>query len=299
VKLHRITKKITGIKGIGTLWSFEFFEEVDDEIELKILLQEIISDFEKKYSRFHEKSLIYKLNNDKFVENNDEEFRSIISTGIQLYKQTDGVFNFMTGRIIEDKGYDRKYSFISKENDGVIEDPEKALRITDESIYLSQISKIDIGGFGKGFLIEKIALNLIGMGYQYFLINGGGDIKVTSDNGNPVVILLQHPAKREYTLGTLKLKDLSLASSSPMIRQWKDPNSKRVKSHLINTKDLNNESHNSAFVISPNTIYADAYSTTMSIDMYTKFKDPYPFEYLVIKNEKLKFSRAFKSLLKD
>ena len=110
-------------------------------------------------------------------------------------------------------------------------------RLNPEEIALRSNFKIDLGGLGKGFLIDKIAKELQVVGVKYFSINGGGDIYATSDYEEPLTFELEHPQNQKMSIGQIKIKNLGLACSAPNRRQWKDKISGEFNHHLI---DLNN-----------------------------------------------------------
>lgn len=58
---------------------------------------------------------------------------------------------------------------------------------------------IDLGGLGKGWLIDKLSDLLRNEGYKEFLINGGGDMYVSSTEKQECYI--EHPRDTELVIG--------------------------------------------------------------------------------------------------
>jgi FAD:protein FMN transferase len=218
-------------EAIGTHWWTEIFDDISDE-ELegtkshpklpKAPLELLCSQFNQTYSRFRSDSLISVLNERRVLENPPAELVNLLTCGKQLYLRSGTTFNFLTGHILEARGYDASYSFIPKETEpqGVC-NPLTDLEISEEKIIL-HCGKIDIGGFGKGWLIDKLKDDLLAHNVEHFLINGGGDMYATSDlNNQAITIYLEHPTEVGKYLQETTIKNQGFAASSPFKRNWK------------------------------------------------------------------------------
>jgi thiamine biosynthesis lipoprotein len=250
--------KLENIDALGTHWWFEFYD-IKDSLQLESFIKKELKRFEEKYSRFLDTSLVSELNKKRKLPNCDKEFEDVLKMGIKLYTMTSGYFNFLNGRILEIRGYDKTYSFRASKkhiHPSTIDD----ITINKKEIQLFHSAQVDIGGFGKGYLIDLLARKLHEQFYlRYFLINGGGDIFITSNYGKPVEILLENPQKDGEYFSKIKLKNKSLCCSSPFKRQWKD---KQVTySHIINTLSPQSIVKTSAFVVHEKACIADAFAT--------------------------------------
>jgi thiamine biosynthesis lipoprotein len=225
------------IKALGTVWWIEIFTELDQNQTQTVHdnLCLFIADFENKYSRFRNDSLITKLNTTGKLDKPDPMTIDLLKQGQDLYRKTDGLFNILIGEILENTGYDANYSFKPKETVSETPNPLEDLIITNESIILKK-GRVDLGGFGKGYLIDLIAIELINK-YKmpYFLINGGGDMYATSDNHKPITIYLEHPITPEHYINTTTLLNQGFAASSQYKRRWVVNN--KSYNHIINTKN--------------------------------------------------------------
>lgn len=253
---------IDDIEAIGTHWWFEFFEPVKDITALKADLTQIMKEFEEKYSRFIDTSLVSTLNNNRVLLSNDLEFHDMLYIGIKLFEQTNGYFSFINGHIIEGLGYDKEYSFKQKKGTKLVPGKIEDLKINGDEITISGESKVDFGGFGKGYLIDKLA-GILKSKYQlkYFLINGGGDVYVTSNNDKPVEIVLENPEFNGEYIAKIAIKDGSLCASSQKKRTWKDPTTGKAFSHIFNPKNVDFQPQYAVYTTGKNATYADAYST--------------------------------------
>lgn len=253
-----MSKQFT-FEAIGTHFWIEIFDAISDkqleatEGRLKLLS----SVFNENYSRFRVDSLISKLNRERRLEKPSEELCTILSYGKNLYLRSQGVFNILTGHILEAQGYDANYSFTAKENvDSLLMgNPLTDLLISESEIILS-VGNIDLGGFGKGYLIDLVASNLLANGIEYFLVNGGGDMYGTSNGGEAITIYLEHPTKPGQYLIETTLKNQGFAASSPFKRQWKSR--EKIYTHIIASGDI---PQIATFVKANKAVDADAFAT--------------------------------------
>lgn len=252
---------------LGTYFWVEVFEDLPNEIlnEIKEYLEKEIFIFESLYSRFKKDSLITKLNDQRFLENPPKDLLDMICISSDIAQITNNTFNLCLGTVLESSGYDRELSF--EERDGFIEvlPMSQVIKIFDNQIFLTNNHNLDLGGIGKGFLIDKLAKILIDKFHlRYFLINGGGDIYVTSNNENPVEINLQNPLNEDEFIGSIFLKNQSICGSSPHKRKWIGNKTQKEYSHIVDPKNQNR--FNSSFVSGNSTAICDSLATVLCID---------------------------------
>ena len=161
---------------LGTTWWIELFDEINTET-LDIVMHDIeffVSEFEKKYSRINPESAISLLNKNRTLKNPDAHLISLLTYGKGLYLRTNTHFNILTGHILEARGYDADYSFKAQDETSLVPgNPISDLLISSEKISLHH-GNIDIGGYGKGYLIDEVAQRLLELhSLKYFVINAG------------------------------------------------------------------------------------------------------------------------------
>lgn len=280
-----MTNKFT-FSALGTTWWIEIFDQLEAE-RLTIIFddcQAFVSAFENNYSRFKADSLISKLNTNRVFQNPSKEFKEILSYGKSMYVRSNTHFNLLTGHIQEANGYDAEYSFIGTETAPAAGNPITDLLIAEDQIELLGDSNIDFGGFGKGFLVDMLAKRLqTEHGCEFFLINGGGDIFVTSNNDKPITIYLEHPTKEKTGIGTTPLKNQAFASSSPFKRTWKTSNG--TQSHIIGETRL------TSFIKADSAADADVFATVsllMNNKELTEFAKNESFSYALYSPEENK-----------
>ena len=268
---------------LGTLFWIEVFEDlpINKISEISEIIKKEIQEFESNYSRFKESSLTSKLNGDRKLENPPLELLTMLSYASELYQLTGGVFSVAIGEILENYGYDSNFSFSEKEPVLFVNKPLEEIFTLEEGVLnIKDSYKLDLGGMGKGFLIDKIS-NLLKEKFnlKYFLINGGGDIFVTSDNENPVEIYLESPLNSDIVFGSVALKNQSLCASSPHKRKWYGEKSKKELNHIVDL--LNIEKLNSSFVVGPNATICDTLATCLCVSEDC-FSDVPGVTYLVL-----------------
>ncbi len=247
-------------EAIGTHWWIEIFDDIPDEkLEATLgRLKLLASTFNTEYSRLRDDSFIGILNRERKLENPTEECRALLAYGKQLYLRSEEAFNPLVGHILEARGYDAGYSFKATDNLGqqTVCNPLTDLTITDTTVTLS-CGNIDLGGYGKGWLIDKLARDLKAHGVEHFLINGGGDMYVTSGvGGEAITIYLEHPTEAGKYLLETSLLNQGFAASSPFRRQWKS--GEKTYDHVVAIGDTPQVA---TFVKAATATDADAFAT--------------------------------------
>ena len=253
---------------LGTYFWIETFEDLSLEkiSEISEMVKKEITDFEKNYSRFKKDSILTKLNTEGKIYNAPYDLIEMVKISINIAEITDNVFNISLLNQIENSGYDSELTFKEKLQEvPKILPTSEVVTISDSNLILKKDYRLDLGGIGKGYLIDKISKMLSEkFKLKYFLINGGGDIFITSDNENPVEIHLQDPFNTSEFIGSVFLKNQSLCASSPFKRFWIGDKTNKNYSHIIDPK--NNNKMNSSFVVGNTAVMCDTLATSLCID---------------------------------
>lgn len=245
-------------QALGTTWWIELFDEKNDT-SLHFAFGEVealVQTFEANYSRFKSNSKLSKLNQTGLFTSPDAEWRDILTLGQALYSKTNGAFNMLTGDTLSNRGYNADYTFVAKDTPEIFHNPLTAISVTDEMITLNQ-GLVDIGGYGKGYLIDRVQELLLSLDFKYFLINGGGDIYATSQHDFPIAIYLEHPLEPGTYIGQTSLYHQSFAASSPFKRQW--VHKEQTYTHIVSKDTLEPLA---SFVKATTAAEADAFATT-------------------------------------
>lgn len=256
-------------EALGTKWIIIIDSKINNTIENKII--ETCVKFEKEYSRFNPNSLLSRYNKNNKIKLT-QEFSKLINFGEILKKESDGFFNPNLGDKLSELGYG------------------------------AGTQGLDFGGYGKGWLIDKIAKYLIQNNCHFFLINAGGDIFATKKNNNsPWNVALEHPKKSEVLIGSIKISNQSLCASSPFKRSW---NNKGIDhNHLLNGKSGTPiAKQRSVFTLSKNAKTADALATTLNVipkDKIEKIAQIFNTEYLIFEDNSITKSKNFDCVIFD
>lgn len=245
------------ISALGTTWWVEVFDTLSNQRrdELTKSITTLLLSIESRFSRFCNESLVGTLNATRRVHTNDPDLAELITLGRDMYRRTRGAFNILIGDALIARGYDQAYSLTTHERPVNIGNPLTDLTYTKGTWDLAA-GILDLGGIGKGWAIDQIAEQLYSDGITEFLINGGGDMFGTTEQGRPITIFLEHPTAPETFLGTVTIMNQGFAASSPHKRRW------RIKtgevSHIVHEcNDID-----ASFIIAPSAVTADLLATT-------------------------------------
>lgn len=278
---------------LGSYFWIEVFEDLPNEIiqEIREYIEKEIFIFESLYSRFKRDSLVTKLNSERFLDNPPSDLISMINFSQEIANLTNNTFNICLGSHLDNSGYDSMLSFEEKLSEPEIIPMNEAIKIFENQIFLVGNSKVDLGGIGKGFLVDKISKILKNKFHiKYFLINGGGDIFVTSNNENPVEISLQNPVNADEFIGSIFLMNQSICGSSPHKRKWYGSITQKEYTHIIDPSNKNKL--NSSFVSGSSAVLCDSLATVLCID--EDVLENYPHvDYLVFDKNGLIIKNTF------
>jgi thiamine biosynthesis lipoprotein len=273
-------------KALGTHWWLEYVSDLD----LKSEIFAIVTDFENKYSRFKKDSLISMLSDQGEVDTkNNQELVELLRFALEMYKDSDKKFDIRVGGVLSNLGYGNNKSQLKN----LDIDLSETLVITDTKIQLKHPYKLDLGGFGKGWLIDKLSRFLVNSGVTDGLINGGGDVYAW---GNQQHINLASPFNKTESIGRVELRNASLAGSSPKLRAWTTNNTDNH--HIIDPKTSQSTANfESVFVTADKAVTADSWATILLLSDIKTIKSlakSHDFEWMVItKDNRFEHSAGF------
>ena len=154
----------------------------------------------------------------------------------------------------------------------------------NQQLSLKEGVKIDLGGIGKGWMIEKIRFLLEHYSIKKYTINAGGDIYSTGGD-----FYLEHPKNSKMMFAKTTLKHLSVATSSGNRRIFYN------KHHIINPKQENySDEYISSHITHPNPIIADVFTKIAFNSGKQKLSNLakiFAADYLMVKND-LKYIKS-------
>ena len=246
---------------LGSIFEIEVPEEAADRLELCFSECKRI---EEKFSRFLSSSELSRLNEQcgKRVSVSDEMFELLLFSQ-EMKTLTEGVFDVCVHDLLVQLGYDAEYSFQEKDLSLLAENKGFLLHEKDKSVTL--FSKIDFGGFGKGYALERLS-SLLG-DLPDFYVNAGGDLFAKGKNKakKKWTVALEHPFDTSLILGTLNLDAQFLAASSSNRRRWGKSH------HLVNLQTRQSaEDMGGVFVLHSSGKVADTLATALFVMGYEK-----------------------------
>lgn len=273
-------------EGIGTHWNIDIdTPQATDLTSLWLGIENEVDSFNSRFSRFKENSLVNQFKGKKAGQYQiDPEFFALLDFAKSIKLDTNGKFDPAIGQLISATGYDSNYTFkpdlnkIDKLTIPAWETKEENTLIIDGPICF------DLGGFAKGYLIDKVSSYITNAGFEYHLVDAGGDIYGTTKSDlTPWNIAIEFPNDSTKVIGSVKLNHQALAVSDIFKRNWGhwhhilDPQTKKPLIDFI-----------SCCTLSSNAITSDALTTAIMLtDQNTrqKLSEKYKTEFLLINNQ--------------
>ena len=179
---------------------------------------------EAALSRFRPDSELSRLNRDGAIDASPDLLR-VIDLAVAAREATGGRFDPTVHDALVAAGYDRSFELIDDEGDGDGSAPVRCsgdVWIEDGRISLGDGVRLDLGGIGKGYAVERAAEVLSTAGPC--LVNAGGDLTVRSGSWAVGVQTASGSL-------TLELSSGALATSGRDRRRWRRDG--REQHHLI------------------------------------------------------------------
>ncbi|MCD6156259.1 MAG: FAD:protein FMN transferase [Candidatus Atribacteria bacterium] len=205
------------------LTGFDSFIEVRaracDLDRVKPQIEGLVEELDRKWNRFSPESEIFLLNNSQQRVKLSPDTIVVLQKALFLKQKTGGYFNPFVASLVDVWDFsnskpsvpDRKVLqklVLDIQNTGLLVNPE-----TNEAQLLGSAG-IDLGGIGKGYLVDKISLFFREMGVPVFLINAGGTVLVRGKEFN---IGIKDP-RSEGIIGSITLKEGAVATSGDYFR---------------------------------------------------------------------------------
>jgi len=243
----------------------------------------IISEVESSISSYDKQSQIYRLNRDKKSRINATAYEAL-SLSKEYYEKSDGYFDITIGSITKDLyrfGEEERVASSRELKNAVVD--FNGLSFNKNEAQLQKNMKIDLGGMGKGFGVDKAADYFRKKKLDNVTIAASGDIRCLG----VCHIEVQNPFSNGFlaAFDTLKL-DSGVSTSGNYNRYVKS-----VKNnHLINPKSKASQDKFISITLISNMPNSDldAYATAASV-MPTKkayeFLDTLDLAYIILQSD--------------
>ena len=259
---------------MGTLCRITFQSDSREiASEFAIASTQWIADFETKYSRFRDDSIISKINRSAGIEaiETDQDANHIFDLSSEIFFSTYGLMDVTALPLTELWNYHGHYNRIPTESEIA-----NALNLvgwgkverSPNSIFLPQKGmKLDIGGFGKEYAVDRVAEITTQYGIDCYLIDFGRDIRLGSPPPGQSAwnIGIADPSQIDHTNGTLHLSHQAVATSGNYIRNFQLEG--KTYGHMVDPRIGHpiSQSALSATVIANTCLEAGRISTTACI----------------------------------
>jgi thiamine biosynthesis lipoprotein len=139
--------------------------------------------------------------------------------------------------------------------------------------------RIDLGGIGKGHAVDRGIAILQARGFKHALVTAGGDSRIVGDRfGNPWVVGIRHPDRKDEVIAKIPLEDAALSTSGDYERYFDEDG---VRYHHILDPHTGKSARKvrSATIIGPTATRTDGLSKTAfvlgaerAIELYNKME---------------------------
>lgn len=267
--MHSLT-----FEAIGTQWVIDSENELSDQLKDKIHLE--IERFDNLYSRFRQKSLVSQMAEKAGKYTISREDISLFFLYKQLYDATGGLFTPLIGQLLSDAGYDSSYSLQSR---SLYPPPQwdDCIELGKTYIQIKKPVLLDLGGIGKGFLIDSVSKIIQSHEIVQYCIDAGGDIISYSADKQSLQVGLEHPENPQQVIGVASITNQSICASAGNRRKWGEfhhimnPHTQKAENTVLAT-----------WVIADTAAVADALATCLFFTSPDKLLDRFTFKYVIV-----------------
>ena len=227
----------------GTLVDISIYGE--SEAEAQAVSAVIIRDFQDLHNRLHawRPSDITRINHafakGKVPVSIKADLATIINDATTLSIQSKGAFNPAIGGLIKNWGFQNdEFKAIQIDDNKINQLVSAKPQMTDLEIVNGKILsnnpavQLDLGGYAKGYALDKAVLTLRKQGVKNALINIGGNIIALGKHGDkPWRVGIQHP-REPHAIASLNLESGWAIGTSGDYQRYFDLDGKRY-CHII------------------------------------------------------------------
>ncbi|MED2974935.1 FAD:protein FMN transferase [Fictibacillus sp. B-59209] len=247
------------------------------DMETKMLVKNEMLDFEQAASRFLPNNALEVINNAPlnvpvFLQSQVAE---LLERSLRLARKTGYYVHPFGGDSMKASGYAQSFEKGEKSSEKemvsfVTENQfkEPIDQLTKNCIIKTQPFSFDFGGFGKGFIVDRMKELFFVDEKESWLINAGGDLLVTGTREAGI----EHPIQMGRDMIRLQLTNCALATSGKNVRKWSM--GCREYNHILNgrTGRLANNGVLQASVIAKNVMEAETAAKIFCILPYEEAK---------------------------
>jgi thiamine biosynthesis lipoprotein len=221
-------------------------------------------EFETRFSRFRRDNELWTFNHSTESVLSPELF-DILERILSFHRLTEGIFDPSILPALEETGYtSTPYQNHTRRTSSL------STLVLDRTTLTARKPLdliLDLGGIGKGYIVDQVAASLHAH-FEHVLVDAGGDIRVYGENAIEhypyFAIEVEHPLP-DHPSPLLMLRDMAVATSGRNRRHWVKDGVPRH--HLIDpaTDTSANSDLVTVTVIAPTTTEADVWAKTLYI----------------------------------
>lgn len=226
---------------------------------------QMFRDFEARFSRFREQSELSSFNASEGGVVS-EEFFLLLKECVRFYELTGGIFNPCVLPVLEKIGYKGSTLPEVSRNDGLFS--QLVFDEVKKTVHKPKDVFIDLGGIGKGYIVDTVADEL-SKKYTNGIVDAGGDMRAFGgDKGQDLdyfAIDVEDSFDMTDTSTMIVLPNAAVATSGINRRQWQYKGEKHH--HIIDpVKKMSAKSDVvQVTVIAPRAVEADVFAKTLLI----------------------------------
>lgn len=201
---------------------------------------QLIKRFNDKYTRYDPSSIISKINSQAGLGpvEVDKETEKLFNIAAALYEQSGGLFDITSGVLRKAWSFHRNTVPSHQELAPLlVKIGWDKVQWDAPHIFLPDAGmELDLGGFGKEYIIDQAAEFLISRQIKSGLINMGGDIRILGPlpSKRPWQVGIAHPENPSTAFTTISVESGSIATSGDYERYF--IKSCKRYSHILNPK---------------------------------------------------------------
>ena len=210
----------------------EIKESIDEAFELFRV-------FESRFSRFLTDNELISFNKAEGDVKISDDLAEMIEKSLYFYSLTSGAFDISILPNLLNEGYNvsKKKGYYKKDSE-VFQPSSKITNLIldkqNKAAKKPEGLKIDLGGIGKGYAIDKVS-DFLGKKYKNFIVNAGGDIYASGrdlKNDYPYwAIDIENPLEAGELVDVLMISNKGVATSGVNRRKWLKNG--EMKNHII------------------------------------------------------------------
>lgn len=226
----------------GTSYNISYY--TDHEKIKKGTIDSILAVIDSSMSLYKSYSIINKFNNSKHGTEIDKHFRIVLKKSLQVYDDTQGLFDITVGPLVQAWGFGVK-EVDSYPEPNTITSIKKCVGsnlLKLNGSFLAKVKpcvKIDVNGIAQGYSVDLVADYLLSKGIKRFVVEIGGELRIegTKPDGSLMRIGIEGPAEDDQApeiRHIIGLKNGAITTSGNY-RKFKQNGTKKI-THLIDPR---------------------------------------------------------------